>query len=79
MGCRINLISRVHIVSGSEFDESGTTGCHETYRFYRSVKILERTLFEFEILALFRILAQSQMNNRRLIPGSEHPEHQNLL
>ena len=58
MGWRINLISRVHVVSGSEFDESGTTGCHETYKFCRSVKILERTLFEFEILALFRILAQ---------------------
>jgi hypothetical protein len=37
MGPRINLIDRVHVVSGWEFDVSGTTVCHEVYTFYRSV------------------------------------------
>ena len=61
----------------SEFDECGMTGCHEAYRFYRPVKISERTLFELEIFALLQILAQPQMKNRLLIPDSEHPEYRN--
>jgi hypothetical protein len=37
MGRGINLIARVRVVPGSEFEESGTTGCHEDYKLYRSV------------------------------------------